>query len=139
LERVLAAIFAPREYAPLKQGVQELALQRAAAHLGRPITDLDGETVFQTAFHPARAVPDTAARLSAFINQYGLCRNIAFVGLIATGLLVYSQTQAPSNETAWLIAGAAALTIGMFGRFLKFYAAYSSDVLRTYASPTVTP
>jgi hypothetical protein len=138
-ERVLAALFAPREYGPLSESVRNVALQRAATHLGQPISALDGETVFQTAFHAARAVPDTATRLNTFINLYGLGRNIAFVGLLATALLIYRQWQAPNNAGAWLIAGAVVLTIGMFGRFLKFYAAYSSDVLRTYASPAVKP
>lgn len=138
-ERILAALFAPREYAPLSEAVRDLALQRAAAHLGQPAAVLDGETVFQTAFHIARAVPDTAARLDRSINQYGLGRNIAFVGLLAIGLLAYRQMGTPTTEGAWLIAGAVILAVGMFGRFFKFYAAYSADVLRTYASQKVAP
>lgn len=139
VEYLLAALFAPREYAPMSEGIRQLALERAAAKLGQPISSLDGEAVFQTAFHSARAVSDTAARLNVFLNQYGLGRNIAFVGLIATGLLIYRQAQMPTAAGAWLIAGAIVLTVGMFGRFFKFYAAYSSDVLRTYATAAATP
>lgn len=133
-ERLAAALFAQREYAPLSTAVREKALARAATQLGRAVTDLDGETVFQAAFHISRAVPDTAVRLGAFLNQYGLGRNVAFVGLIATPLLIYRQCVTPSPIGGWLIAASALLTIGMFGRFLKFYSAYSCDVLRTYAS-----
>lgn len=138
-ERIMAALFAPREYAPLKAAVRDKALQRAATDLGTTINQLDGETVFQAAFHPARGVGDTAARLSMFLNQYGFCRNIAFVSLIATGLLIYRQIQQPTPAGGWFIAGAAVLAVGMFGRFFKFYAGYSCDVLRTYSSLPAAP
>ncbi|HEV7661570.1 MAG TPA: hypothetical protein VGO55_17155 [Allosphingosinicella sp.] len=138
-ERVLAALFAQREYSPLSEAVRQKALERAALQLGRPVAGLDGETVYQAAFHAARAVPDTANRLGAFMNQYGLGRNLAFVGLIATPLLIYRQMVDPAPHGGWLIAGAIFLTVGMFGRFLKFYAAYSCDVLRTYGTAGDTP
>ncbi|MBX3562623.1 MAG: hypothetical protein KF780_12530 [Sphingomonas sp.] len=134
IERLLAAIFAQREYSPLREAISAKALDRAARQLGELVDDLDGETVYQAAFHAARTVPDTATRLTAFMNQYGLGRNIAFVGLIATLLLAYRQITDPTQQGPWLIAGAIFLTIGMFGRFFKFYAAYSCDVLRTYAT-----
>lgn len=133
-ERLLAAIFAQREYSPLREAIRSKALDRAARQLGKPVETLDGETVYQAAFHTARAVSDTASRLTAFINQYGFGRNIAFVGVIATLLLGYRQLTDPTAEGPWLIAGAILLTVGMFGRFFKFYAAYSCDVLRTYAT-----
>ena len=135
----LAAFFAPREYAPLSAAMRERALNRAATHYNKAVGDLDGEAVFQAAFHVARSVPDTAARLNTFINLYGLGRNIAFVGLIAVGLLSYRQFETPTTAGAWLIVAAVVLTLGMFGRFLKFYAAYSSDVLRTYGSEKPGP
>ena len=139
IEYVLATMFAPREYGPLSEPVRAVALERAAAHYNRPVGSLDGEAVYQAAFHVSRAVPDTATRLNTFINQYGLGRNVAFVGILAIGLLTYRQIDRPTTTGAWLIVAAVALSIGMFGRFFKFYAAYSSDVLRTYASQAVTP
>jgi hypothetical protein len=72
--------------------------------------------------------------MDQFRNLYGFSRNVAFVGLIAAGLLAVRFWQAPDVRTAWLLVGALVLGIGMFGRFLKFYAAYSGEVLRTYNS-----
>jgi uncharacterized membrane protein YobD (UPF0266 family) len=79
-------------------------------------------------------VADTGSRLTVFINQYGFSRNVAFVSLVALVLLSVRQARTPSSETGWLISAAAVLAIGMFGRFIKFYAAYSCDVLRTYGT-----
>jgi hypothetical protein len=133
-ERVFAALFAPREYSPLSAPVRERALARAAKTLNKDVSALDGESVFQAAFHPARAVADTSSRLTVFLNQYGFSRNVAFVSLLALGLLIVRQWRAPSQEAWWLMLGAAVLAVGMFGRFIKFYAAYSCDVLRTYGT-----
>jgi len=135
-ETCFAAFFAPREYAPMKPALRAAALQRASTRLGQPAGGLDGETVFQAAFHAARTSSDTAARLSTFLNQYGFCRNVAFVSTLAAGLLGWREWSAPSSQTALLLAGSFVLAIGMFGRFLKFYAAYSLDVLRAFATAT---
>ncbi|WP_145902190.1 hypothetical protein [Sphingobium sp. MI1205] len=134
VERRLAACFAPREYAPLREPIRARALARAAKQLGVAEDQLDGETVFQAAFHPVRGVSDTVGRLNSFMNQYGMSRNICFVSLVAVGALTYRQLQTPTNQTAFILAGSAVLAVGMFGRFLKFYSAYSSDVIRTYAT-----
>lgn len=133
-ERILAACFAPREYAPLREPLRLKALERAAQQLGVGQDQIDGEMVFQAAFHRARSVSDTVGRLNSFMNQYGMSRNICFVSLVAVGALTYRQLHTPTNQAAFVLVGAVVLAVGMFGRFLKFYSAYSCDVLRTYAT-----
>jgi hypothetical protein len=110
-------------------------LNGVAAKLGVERKNVrDPETVFQIAYPSARAVPDASARMDQFRNLYGFSRNISFVGMIATILLAIKLCQAPGAHTAWLLVGAILLAIGMFGRFLKFYAAFSHEVFRTYAA-----
>lgn len=72
--------------------------------------------------------------MDQFRNLYGFSRNISFVALIAAVLLAIKLCQAPNSHMAWLLAAAIAVAIGMFGRFLKFYAAFSYEVLRTYSA-----
>jgi hypothetical protein len=133
-ERVFAALFAPREYGPLTPSVQARALDRASKEIGEPRDKLTGEIVFQAAFHPVRQTPDTAARLSAFLNQYGFSRNVAFASFVGFILLLFHEVDQPSRLNLLLTIAAIVLSLGMFGRFIKFYAAYSADVIRTYAT-----
>lgn len=71
-------------------------------------------------------------RLESFQNSYGFCRNICFVALLATGMLTYKYWQGSAPKDGWLALGAAAVAIGMYGRFLKYYAAYGRQVLTSY-------
>jgi hypothetical protein len=133
-ERFFAALFAPREYAPLTPPIRSKALERASDELGEVRDGLTGEAVFQAAFHPVRQTPDTVARLSAFLNQYGFSRNVAFASFVASILFTIQAFEEPTRMHLLLLAAAAVLSLGMFGRFIKFYAAYSADVIRTYAT-----
>lgn len=133
-ERVFAAVFAPREYAPLAASIQSKALERASAETGEARNSLTADAVFQAAFHPVRQVADTTARLSVFLNLYGFSRNVAFASMIATGLLAIQEVEHPAKPTLVFLVGSAVLFVGMFGRFIKFYAAYSADVIRSYAT-----
>lgn len=133
-ERLFAGLFAPREYAPLSDHIRDKALKRASAELQVEETALTGEAVFQAAFHPVRQFADTSARLSVFMNQYGFSRNVAFASFVAAVLLAIKDWREPSRPTTLLLVGAGVLSFGMFGRFIKFYAAYSADVIRSYAT-----
>jgi hypothetical protein len=133
-ERLFAAMFAPREYAPLAGSIQTKALDRATVETGQMRDTLTGDAVFQTAFHPVRQIGDTATRLSVFINLYGFSRNVAFASLISFALLAFEEIGHPARTTELFLVGSAVLFVGMFGRFIKFYAAYSADVIRSYAT-----
>lgn len=130
-ERALAVFAGAREYQPFPSAVSAAVLQKASARLGGASVP-DGETAFHIAFPVARRSVDTATRLDRFINIYGMCRNTSFVSFIATGFLLIAAYRECSSTKAWLAGATLVLAIGMFGRFMKFYAAYSREVFRTF-------
>jgi hypothetical protein len=134
-ERSMAWLFAEREYAPFPRQIREGILDNVsrALKLERSAID-DPETVFQVAYPIARKSADAIVRMDQFRNLYGFSRNLSFVALIATILIAFKFGTHPDNWSAWLLVGAAYLCVAMFGRFLKFYAAFSQEVLRTYHS-----
>lgn len=132
-EHVVAWLFANREYAPLSQAVQNRIKKAAAAKLNVSIASLDAETVFQIAFPAARGQEDSAKRLDSFINSYGFCRNICFVAIVATPMLGLKYNSDRTNLDMILFLTAIAFAIGMFGRFIKYYAAYGRQVLYAYS------
>jgi hypothetical protein len=134
-ERLLAALFAGRDYAPLPLLIRERIFAKAAKALECERDQLDNaEAVFQVAYPIARSSTDAAARMDQFRNLYGFSRNLSFVGMIAFLLLALRAHGLARPEATVLMIGALVLAIGMFGRFVKFYAAFGAEVLRSYNS-----
>ena len=135
-ELVARRLFANREYAALPEQTRSRILTAAAAAYGRPVAEItDPETVFGLAFGVARSIPDTAARLDQFRNLYGFSRNVSFSSLVGCVVLSVRYRHLPEDlDKNFLIVGAIVLFVGMFGRFLKFYASYSREVLGAYNS-----
>ena len=131
-ERWLAALSGAREYQPFPVLNQTRIMGKLATGLNVASTAMDGEAAFVAAFPHARGVADTATRLDNFINQYGMCRNVSMAAIIATAMLAYASWQTHDRMTVTLMIGAAVLAIGLFLRFIKFYAAYTREVFRTY-------
>jgi hypothetical protein len=132
-ERAVEIFAGAREYKPFPPAVSAAVLQKASERLGG-FEIIDGETAFQIAFPVARRSSDTAARLDRFINVYGMCRNTSFVAFIAAVFLIIAAFREGSIAKAWLSVATLILAVGMFGRFMKFYAAYSREVFRTFNS-----
>jgi hypothetical protein len=132
-DRMIAWLFANREYRPLPLGICEKIRLKASAQLNVALATVSGEVAFNVAFPVARANADTAARLDQFLNLYGFCRNISFSAMIAVACLVFRKSNLNDPNAIGLIAAAIVLCVGMYGRFIKFYAAYSREVLRAYA------
>jgi hypothetical protein len=131
-ERVVARFVVGRYYEPLPENMRLRVLERAATALGVSVVELRGaEEVFQVAFPAARRSPDVAARMDGFSKLYGFNRNVALVAMIAAGMFL---VRGVGGDTPFLLlAGAASVVAaGSFGRFLKFYAAYSAEMLRGY-------
>lgn len=124
-----------RDYAPLPSRMVERIFDRAARALGTTRENVsNAEEVFQLAYAAARKVPDTALRLDQLRTLYGLSRNVAFAsGVCAVFLLGTLVTSRPPNAV-WLAAAAFIVALGMYTRFLKFYAAFAAEVFRTYAA-----
>ncbi len=132
-ERLLAALFAGRDYAPLPLLIRERIFAKVAMALECERDKLDNaEAVFQVAYPVARCSTDAAARMDQFRNLYGFSRNLSFVGMIAFLLFALRVHVLAWSEAIILMIGAFVLAIGMFGRFVKFYAAFGAEVLRTY-------
>lgn len=131
-EKLLASAFGAREYAPLPTASQRSILAKVAKALNVVPAAIDAEAAFFCAFPHARSVADTATRLDTFINQYGMCRNVSFACLVAAGLLLPAAVRTGAASDVALAAGAGVLAVGLFARFIKFYATYSREVFRTF-------
>lgn len=138
-ERAVAVIFSAREYQPFPPPYRASILVKAGKELGIDAASVSAEAAYQVAFPHARAVADCASRLDTFLNQYGMCRNVSFASLLAGIMLSIGAWQAPTTTNIVLCAGAYLLAIGLFGRFLKFYAAYAREVLRTFGKAVPAP
>lgn len=136
IERLFSALFIGRGFGPLPKAMRETILTNAAkAHGVDAITD--PEEVFQVAFPAARAIPDTVARIDQFRNLYGFSRNVSFVAMVSTIALAIRWWMSPLPYSAWMTVIAAIIAFGMFGRFLKFYAEFATEVLRAYHNKLV--
>ena len=131
-ETILARTFGAREYCPLPVANSTSILRKIADKLDVQVGEVDGETAFQTAFPHARSAADTATRLDTFLNQYGMARNVSFASLIAAIMLIYDGYFNNDYLSLNLAIVAIVLALGLFGRFLKYYAAYAREVFRTF-------
>lgn len=126
-------LFANREYAPLANAVQDRIKGAVSVKLNKQPENLTAEEVFLVAFPASRQNEDSIKRLESFQNSYGFCRNICFVAVIAVAMLGYRYYQQPNEKDFWLLMAAIFTAVGMFGRFLKYYAAYARQVLSAYS------
>jgi hypothetical protein len=116
---------------PLSSEVQERVRLRSGLH------NPSGEDVFWKAWPIVKRDPVPYGRVDAFLRLYGFCRNFSFVMLAAAVLFFFF----PPTIEGQLInryqasAGAFLVSLVMFHRYLKFFRAYSAEVLSTYAEP----
>jgi hypothetical protein len=134
-ERTAGWLFAYREYAPLTLATRETILAAVAGGSDAHST----HRAFEVAYPVARQSEDTARRLESFQNAYGFCRNIVFVALVATFALAYRYTVYGIEQDLWFSLAALAITIGMYGRFLKYYALFGREVLLRYHATLIGP
>src|SRR3989344_641816 len=122
--------FVGRYYEPLPASMREKILAKAREATGKKEEELlaDPEAIFHPAFSAARNSEDTRNRLDDFRNQYGFARNICFVGIVVLILGLWFKVLGTAAITLLVI-----LIVGMFLRYVKFYAAFCSDVLRALA------
>ena len=133
-EAVFTHAFGARELAALPVASQRSILRKIADKLEMQTEDIDAETAFQCAFPYARSSADSAIRLDTFLNQYGMARNVSFASLLAALLLLYHGWLEQDHMSTNLGIAALILAVGLFGRFIKFYAAYAREVMRTFDS-----
>lgn len=134
-ERLIGRWIVGRYYEPLPKNIRLLIIRGVSRTLGKqPEQITDPEEVFQVAFPEARKMENAARRMDEFRKMYGFSRNIALAGLVGTGAVVYRGATIERGDLYWWGFVVFIVSVMMFGRFLKFYAAYGAEVLRTYAS-----
>lgn len=134
-EQVIGKYLIGRYYAPLPQSLRTKILQKAQRQTGLNIDELrqNPDELFMPAYHAARQSEDTCKRMDDFRNQYGFNRNMAFSGLVVMLLMLDKALRGGDVDAYGLAALALILSLGMFVRFLKFYACFAAEVLRAYA------
>jgi hypothetical protein len=120
----------PRYFQPLPAHARAAIAEKSGV---QPAPDT-GETLFQIAFQHARETQSVAGRLTNFLNQYGFCRNIAFVCLISSVVLYAAHRwwgrPLVYLHWSWLSIG---MSFAMTIRYLKFYHHYAKELLTSYA------
>ena len=97
----------------------------------------DREALFHHARIIARQSRETWEKGEVFLNLYGFCRNLSFVLLVGSPVLLVSGLLSERREVALLGAGLGAVGVGMLYRFLKFYRLYTFELFSAY--PDLAP
>lgn len=121
-------------FEPLPEGVKAAALTRAGiAQYSKGV----GEIIFWKAWPVIKRDALPYARMDAFLRLYGFCRNLSFTTLVAGVAFIFKVPTVPGMTLpAWVPAVTMfAVSLAMFHRYLKFFRAYSVEVISTYAEP----
>ncbi|MCU7838879.1 MAG: hypothetical protein KZQ94_05820 [Candidatus Thiodiazotropha sp. (ex Troendleina suluensis)] len=131
LEKITGALVG-RYYSSFPETTRHRILEAAATELGKPVEEVtDAEDVFQIGFRKSFDVEGARSRIDDFRNQYGFCRNISFVALITTLLLIWKAWSDSGIQADWWLAVTGGLVfIGMFVRFVKFLSSFQAEVVR---------
>ena len=138
-ERCFGTVVGAREYEPFPADYRAGIVTKLSRVLNVPEGNIQPDAAFQCAFPHARSVPDATTRMDNFLNQYGLCRNVSFASGLAALFLTCLAVRTGQRIDALLAAGAAVLSLGLFVRFIKFYAAYTREVFRAFDKSYVLP
>lgn len=121
---------------PLNEEVQRRVLERA----GLKDAENDpyrGERIFWRAWPLIKRDPIPYARMDAFLRLYGFCRNFSFICLIGALAFLFRPPILPGLPPSRYLPAILmmAVSVVLFQRYLKFFRAYGSEVLTTYAEP----
>ncbi|MEL7444731.1 MAG: hypothetical protein AAGK02_02835 [Pseudomonadota bacterium] len=138
-ERCFGAAVGAREYEPFSPDYSKVIVTKLRDALSVQECEIEPEAAFQYAFPRARSLPDSANRLDNFLNLYGLCRNVSFASFLGALFLSSLAVRTGERIDAILAIGAAILSLGLFMRFIKFYAAYTREVFRAFEKAHAVP
>lgn len=134
LERCLGLLVG-RYYDRLAETVSGKILEGARVLLATSADkDLCAEEVFQAGFRKSFSVDGARARIDQFRNQYGFCRNITFVSMLAVAMSGWGLCETTSEISGLLFGASLVAFLGMFLRYLKFYAIFQAEVIRCLLS-----
>jgi hypothetical protein len=113
--------------APLPQAASE-ALITASPKAARSHKE-HSEQIFFRSHSTAVADANAKVRLDGFQNAYSMARNLCLSFAITSMMAAYAFLVLDGK--LWYIFGSLILCLMMFGRFIKFYAAFSLEVFRS--------
>lgn len=108
--------------------------------------NLEGESLFWSAFIIAKQDENAYTRMYSFLKLYGFCRNMAFVAIIGAFSILsdiaidclLGQVASLGDQRLRYASFALFVACGMFHRYLVFYRLYTLEVFISYASSTQT-
>jgi hypothetical protein len=131
-ELFFSRLFA-REYSPFPKSVQEGIIAKIVSSLKvKDISTVKSEEIYHIAFSGAYHNSNSNSRIDQFQNLFGMCRNVSFSALFSAILIAINVGFRGNSHANFVLFSAFVLGIGMFGRFLKFYSAYTREVLRSF-------
>lgn len=135
MDRFIARCVVGRYYEPLPEATRRTVLAKVAAANNVPVEEVatDPEVVFGPAFAVACKHEGAKQRMDEFLNLYGLNRNMSFTALLACGLFFGKAISSCDSQSYTWSGLTLLLAVGLFARFLKFYSAFSAEILRTFA------
>lgn len=119
---------------PLPQGVKlKVTMQMHQDQaVSRNDVEKDGIDGFFRWAHRQAMKDDVArARISSFLNQYGMARNVALTLMVVAYLMFHPLHDSADAQSYGYMA--LVLGIGMFIRYLKFYYCFIREVLEKFA------
>lgn len=120
-----------RYYSALPQSTCDAIIKATAENLNKEVSEItDCEDVFLFGFKKSFDKDSIRTRIDDFRNQYGFCRNISFVALIATLLFCWRAWVDCDPIQLWSALIAFLLFFAMFIRYVKFLGSFQSEVVR---------
>lgn len=134
--RALAHLTGAREYRAFPEDTRQRILANISTRIDEDINALPPDAVFNRCYVPAMKSSELASKAENFLNAYGLCRNVCFSLLISAAFISARALEHHEAEARNLILCCSVGAAMMFGRYLKFYAAFTRIILRAVeASP----
>jgi len=130
----IGRVLVGRYYEPLPISQRGKIFSKAAIDNNVSVEEIEQnlELVFMPAYSTARKDSDVRQRIDDFRNQYGLNRNMAFTALLVAFVFTWQWYNTEGLQYGTWSVLTYILAIGMLVRFLKFYAAFTAEVLRAY-------
>lgn len=138
-EHCFGTVVGAREYEPFPTDYSKAIIAKLCESLNVKEDQVKPEAAYSHAFPRARSIADSAARMDDFRNLYGMCRNVSFASFLAALFLASFAVRTGQRIDILLAIGAAVFSLGLFMRFIKFYAAYTREVFRAFEKAHATP
>lgn len=124
----------PRHFEPLPCKIRISILSKFGLKENHIITTDESDLIYQVAFSKVKTIEKALDRLYIFLNLYGFARNISFICLLVTLILLTNSIITYSWINNYWMLGIFCVSIIMLYRFLKFYRHYNYDLYLSFLS-----